>query len=374
MKTFAEYLTEYDLDKFHRAAHGEDITKIENLLRSPFPKTGAETFALLASPAGEGFIEQMAVKASALTAQRHGKVIRFYAPLYISNECTNTCTYCGFTMENKIRRKSLDAHECSQEAEYLAKRGFRQVLIVSGEHQKVVTPEYVGMMVDECRKLFPSVSIEVAPFKQDAYEMLVKRGVDGLTVYQETYDRDVYKAVHLRGKKKDYDWRLATPERAANAKIRRLNMGVLLGLAKDWRFDSVMSAIHLQYMMKHHWRVQYSVSLPRLCESEADFKPQSEVSDREVTQLILAWRLAFPDLGINISTREPSYLRDGLIGLGVTHMSAESSTEPGGYCSPNTDLKQFDITDERSITEIFSVLKSKNYEAVCKDWEPCMLG
>ncbi|MCM8530669.1 MAG: 2-iminoacetate synthase ThiH [Lentisphaeraceae bacterium] len=373
MKPFSEYLESQPLQKFADLGKCENPRIIENLLKSPLPKTGPETFALLSSPAASQFLEEMAQKASPLTAQRHGKVIRFYAPLYISNECTNTCTYCGFTMENKIRRKSLNNEECKKEADYLIERGFRHVLLVSGEHQKIVTPEYIGAMVDQCKD-FPSITIEVAPFTQEAYETLVAKGVDGLTLYQETYDRGTYKSVHLRGKKKDYDWRLAAPERGALAKMRRINMGVLLGLAPDWRMDSAMSAIHLEYMMKYHWRVQYSISLPRLCESETDYTPAAILSDKDITQLMLAWRLAFPDVGINVSTREPSYLRDGLIGLGVTHMSAESSTEPGGYCNPQTALKQFDITDERKVDEIFDVLKDKNYEPVWKDWEACMTG
>ena len=374
MKTFNEYLQGLNLEKFKEYSRCENPAIIERLLKSPFPAQGPETFALLSSPAAAQFLEPMAQKAASLTAQRHGRVIRFYAPLYVSNECTNTCTYCGFTMENKIRRKSLNDKECAEEAFFLKARGFRHVLLVSGEHQKIVTPEYIGAMVDSCRPHFPSVSIEVAPFKQEAYEMLVAKGVDGLTLYQETYDKKTYAEVHLRGKKKDYDWRLEAPARGARAKMRRINMGVLLGLAPDYRFDSVMCAIHLDYMMRNYWRVQYSVSMPRLCSSETDYQPAVDVSDKEITQLMLAWRLAFPDAGVNISTREPEYLRDGLIGLGVTHMSAESSTEPGGYCNPNTALKQFNITDERKVDEIFNVLKTKNYEPVWKDWESCMIG
>jgi 2-iminoacetate synthase len=374
MKTFAEHLNLINPVKFRELSRCENPQLIESLLNAPFPQTGPETFALLSSPSAAPYLETMAIKAAALTAQRHGRVIRFYAPLYISNECTNTCTYCGFTMENKIDRKSLNNSECSNEAIYLAKRGFRHVLLVSGEHQKIVTPEYIGAMVDQCRPHFPSISIEVAPFTADAYATLVAKGVDGLTLYQETYDEETYKSVHLRGKKKDYDWRLAAPERGAIAKMRRISMGVLLGLAPDWRFDSVMCALHLDYMMKTYWRVQYSISLPRLCSSETDYQPAVNVTDRDLTQLMLAWRLAFPDVGINVSTREPAHLRDGLIGLGVTHMSAESSTEPGGYCNPQTALKQFNITDERRIDEIFSVLKNKRYEPVWKDWESCMIG
>ena len=324
--------------------------------------------------AASKFIEPLAQLASRLTAERHGKVIRLYAPAYMSNECTNTCTYCGFTMENKISRKTLDSEEMRKEAEYLHKRGFRQLLLVSGEHQKIVTAEYVSSMVKSVKPYFSSVAIETAPFRQNEYEMLVGSGVDALTLYQETYDREVYSQVHLRGKKKDFDYRLSAPMRGAEAKMRKINMGVLLGLAPDWRLDSLNCALHLDWMMKKYWRVQYSISLPRLCESETDYKPAVEVTDRNVVQLILAWRLAFPDLGINISTREPSYLRDGLIGLGVTHMSAESSTEPGGYCNPESALKQFDITDERSVDDIIQIIESRGHEAVWKDWEPCLIG
>ena len=374
MKTFLSTLDSLPTDSWKALIHSTDEEQILPYLNSDHSRNPIEKFAALLSPAAAKHLETMAQKAAVLTAQRFGKVIRFYAPMYISNECTNTCTYCGFTMENKMTRKSLNAEEAEAEVRYLYDRGFRHILIVSGEHQKIVTPEYISMMVDICRKYFPSVTIEVAPFSVEAYEGLVAKGVDGLTVYQETYDRETYKEVHLRGKKKDFDWRMTSAERGATAKIRRLNIGVLLGLAADWRFDSVMNAAHLDFLMKNYWRVQYSISLPRLCESEADYEVKSVVSDRDLTQLMLAYRIAFPDLGINVSTREPETLRDGLIGLGVTQMSAESATEPGGYCNPSEALKQFDITDERKVDEIFPILKSRGIEPVWKDWESCMIG
>ena len=374
-KSFQEELEGYDFSQLQALSRCEDVDYVrEQLNRGFYPKPGLETFALLISPAASHLLEEIAQKASQLTHERHGQVIRLYAPAYISNECTNTCTYCGFTMENKINRKSLNAPEMKAEAEYLNKRGFRQLLIVSGEHQKIVTSEYVGAMVKEARPYFSSIAIETAPFKTHEYEQLVEAGVDSLTLYQETYDRDTYAQVHLRGKKKDYDYRLAAPERGGMARMRKLNMGVLLGLAPDWRLDSLHCALHLDWMMKKYWRMQYAVSLPRLCESETDYQPAVEVKDKEIVQLVMAWRLAFPDLGVNISTREPDYLRDGLIGLGVTHMSAESSTEPGGYCTPDTALKQFDITDERSVDEVIKIIESRGHEAVWKDWDPCMLG
>jgi 2-iminoacetate synthase len=372
---FQQTLDNYDFTRLNELSRCEDVEVVrQHLASAKYPKTGLETFALLISPAASHLLEEMAQKSSQLTSERHGKVIRLYAPAYISNECTNTCTYCGFTMENKINRKSLDANEMKSEAEYLNKRGFRQLLIVSGEHQKIVTSEYVCSMVEQSRPYFSSVAIETAPFKTHEYEALVTAGVDSLTLYQETYDRETYAAVHLRGKKKDYDYRLAAPERGGEARMRKLNMGVLLGLSPDWRLDSIKCALHLDWMMKKYWRMQYAISLPRLCESETDYQPAVEVQDKEIVQLVMAWRLAFPDLSVNISTREPDYLRDGLIGLGVTHMSAESSTEPGGYCTPDTALKQFDITDERSVDEVIQIIESRGHEAVWKDWDPCMLG
>ncbi len=372
--SFLETFNTFNRESFQAKLQCEDDDQILRLLDGGYPQQGLETFALLLSPAGGRHLELLAQKAQQLTAERHGKVIRLYAPAYMSNECTNTCTYCGFTMENKINRKTLNASEMEAEAEYLYKRGFRQLLLVSGEHQKIVTAEYVGEMVKAVRDYFSSVAIETAPFRQHEYEKLVDTGVDALTLYQETYDREVYAAVHLRGKKKDFDFRLDAPTRGAEAKMRKMNMGVLLGLAPDWKMDTFNCALHLDWMMKHYWRLQYSISLPRLCESETDYKPAVEVSDRDVVQLILAWRLAYPDLGVNISTREPANLRDNLIGLGVTQMSAESSTEPGGYCNPNTALKQFDITDERSVDDIIKIIEARGHEAVWKDWEPCLVG
>ncbi len=372
--SFLEEFNSRDRSDLRQVAECRDADAIRRLLASEKIPEGPETFALLISPAAAGFIEEIAARAADLTARRHGKVIRFYAPLYVSNECTNTCTYCGFTMENKIERKTLGGSEMRAEAEHLSRRGFRHVLIVAGEQQKIVTPEYVASMVRETKGLFSSTSIELAPFRTQDYELLVRDGVDGLTVYQETYDREVYAKVHLRGKKRDFDWRLACAERGAEAKMRRISIGVLLGLAPDWKADVLACATHLEYLMKRWWRVQYSVSVPRLCSSETDYQPAVEVSDREVVQLIFAWRLAFPDAGINLSTREPAYLRDGLIGLGVTHMSAESATEPGGYCSPEAALKQFDITDERKLDEIAAIVKAKGCEPVYKDWEPCLIG
>ena len=372
--SFLESFNSFDRSAFQSNLNCEDTSRIESLISSGYPKEGLETFSLLLSPAASQFLEPLAQLSSQLTSERHGKVIRLYAPAYMSNECTNTCTYCGFTMENKIPRKTLDETEMEAEAKYLNDRGFRQLLLVSGEHQKIVTAEYVSKMVRSVRPYFSSVAIETAPFRQKEYEDLVEAGVDSLTLYQETYDRDVYAQVHLRGKKKDYDHRFDAPMRGAEAKMRKISMGVLLGLAPDWRLDTLNCALHLDWMMKNYWRVQYSVSLPRLCESETDYKPAVEVSDKDVVQLILAWRLAFPDLGINISTREPAFLRDGLIGLGVTHMSAESSTEPGGYCNPESALKQFDITDERNVDEIGKIIESRGHEVVWKDWEPCLLG
>ena len=374
MNSFTEWLSDINLEHLLNLSKTTDPIVIEQFLKQNKIPLGAETFSLLISPAGQKHIEKLAQLAKKITLQRFGNIIQLYAPLYISNECTNTCTYCGFTQENKINRKSLTKEECQQEAQHLYNRGFRDLLIVSGEHQKIVTSEYVGQMIQACKTFFPSIAIETAPFSQEEYKYLVKQGVQTLTVYQETYHKETYKNVHLYGKKKNYQWRIDAPERGAKAGIRKINMGILLGLSKYWDYDSILTTLHLEYMMKKYWNIQYGVSVPRICESETLYKPAVDVSDLQLAQIIFAYRIAFPDLTISLSTRENANLRDGLFGLGVTHISAESSTEPGGYCNPNDALKQFNISDERTLENIIKVIKQKNLEPVWKNWHSCLTG
>ena len=372
MLEFVDYLNSYEHKKLLSFLENKDTRNIEEVLVKK-DNLDINDFALLLSDSGEKYLELMAQKAQLKTRQRFGNVIQMYAPLYISNECTNTCTYCSFTMENKIPRKTLSVIELQKELSYLKSRGFCHILLVSGEHQKVVNADYIVECLNECKD-FSSVSIEFAPFSEKDYRRFIQAGASGLTVYQETYNREDYNKVHIRGQKKNFDWRLASAERGARAGMRKINLGILLGLSVDWQRDCVLLAQHLFFMYKYYWRVKYMVSLPRLCKSETDFCSLVDINNKKFVQILLAYRLVFPDVGINLSTREPAYLRDGLIGLGITDMSAESATDPGGYTLKDKNLKQFEISDERNLDEVIAVIEEKDYEVVWKDWDKNMIG
>lgn len=307
-------------------------------------------------------------KARRLTRQRFGRTVQLYAPIYLSSECVDTCTYCGFSRTNEIPRRTLTVEETVRETEHLLSEGFRHVLYVAGEHPRHVSPDYLEKVIRAVRLGLSSISIEVAPFPSDVYARLIQAGLDGVVIYQETYDPNLYARYHLAGPKKDFEGRLSSPEEAAKAGIRSLGMGILLGLA-PWREDAAALVEHVRRLRKKYWQTEFTISLPRLRPCESDFDPPYPVSDRDFLGLIAALRLALPDVGLVLSTREPPALRDQLIGLGVTRMSAGSSTEPGGYTEPDHSLKQFEIDDRRSPAEVARVIAAKGYEPVWKDWE-----
>lgn len=332
------------------------------------PQKNLETFATLISPAAEQYLERLAQHAHRITLQRFGRIIQLYAPLYVSNECVETCTYCGFSRENDIIRLTLKADEVLREAHHLLKAGFRHILLVSGEHPRQTSPEYFTNIIQLLHQKVPSLSVEVAPQTEEIYRQWVKAGAEGLVIYQETYQTSEYAQVHLAGKKKNFAWRLETPERGARAGMKRLGIGVLLGLA-DWRKDTLSLVAHAQYLLKHHWRTQLTLSLPRIRPARGSFSPRFSITDREFVQLIAALRLTLPDVGIVLSTRESPRFRDGLVKLGITHMSAGSRTEPGGYENPKAAEEQFEIDDSRSPSQVASTLRELGYEPVWKDWE-----
>jgi 2-iminoacetate synthase len=339
-----------------------------------------------------------------LTQQRFGKVIRLYAPLYLSNECINNCSYCGFSRDNAILRVTLSVEEVVREARALAEQGFRNVLLVAGEHPKFVSNGYMEACVSALHRFIPSISLEVGPMEIEDYIPLVRAGADGLVVYQETYDRDTYGEMHTLGPKRNFDWRLETPERAYAAGFRRLGIGALYGLA-DWRHEALCVAAHASYLLRECWRAQLTVSLPRLRPCAGEFQPRTILFDRNLAQLIAAFRLFLPDVGLVLSTREPAPLRDGLFPLGITHASAGSHTEPGGYTGAGRDnlhhtvrgritplddaaksaaasgtgratnaTGQFDIADQRSPREVAGVIRRLGYEPVWKDWDAALLS
>lgn len=356
-------------------------------------------FATLISPASGGYLEELCQRSRTLTRQRFGNVIRLFAPLYLSNECINNCQYCGFSRDNPILRVTLSIDEMMREARELQAQGFRNILLVAGEHPKFVSDGYLADCVRALRAEVPGISLEVGPMETEQYRPIVQAGADGLVVYQETYDRAVYAEMHTSGPKRDFDWRLETPERAYAAGFRRLGIGALHGLA-DWRREALSLAAHADYLLRHCWKAQLTISLPRLRPCAGAFEPLTHLGERELVQLVCALRLTFPDVGLVLSTREASKFRDGLIPLGITMISAGSHTEPGGYTGAGREKThrtergriidnsgasewtgpegttnatgQFDIADDRSPAEVAAVLQRLGYEPVWKDWDAAL--
>jgi len=364
-------------------------------------RLGLSDFATLISPAASGLLEHLGRRSRAMTQQRFGKVIRLFAPLYLSNECINNCSYCGFSRDNPILRVTLSINEVKQEARALAEQGFRNILLVAGEHPKFISNNYLRDCIAALHPEWPGISLEVGPMETEEYRPLVAAGSEGLVVYQETYDREVYAQMHTAGPKRNFDWRLETPERAYAAGYRRLGISALYGLA-DWRQEAISVAAHADYLLRNCWKASLTISTVRIRPCAGEFQPLTQISDRELAQLVCAFRLMFPDVGIVLSTREAPKLRDGLLQLGVTMMSAGSHTEPGGYTGAGKEklhhtvggrivelasgasewalpenratnaTGQFNIADERSANEVAELIRRLGYEPVWKDWDAAL--
>ena len=324
-------------------------------------------FLALLSPKAEKYIEHLACQAQQTSIRHFGKTIQLYTPMYISNYCNNQCLYCGFKHSNDITRKQLSLEEIENEAREISKSGMRQILILTGSAPNIATPEYIYEAVKIIRKYFPTITIEMYPMKQEQYKSLYSVGVDGLTVYQETYDEELYTKLHPTGPKRNYHFRLDAPDRGCRAGIRRISLGSLLGL-KDWRQDVFMTGLHCAYLQDKYPSTEISLSLPRIRPHEGSYIPEVIVEDKDMVQILTAFRLFIPRAGINISTRESSYFRDNIIPLGVTNMSAGVTTAVGGHTKDDS-TKQFDIADNRSVEEIQQLIYSKGYQPVFKDWQ-----
>lgn len=356
-----------DYDSLRRAVDSAGPREVDRALRSPRP--GLADFAALLSAAASERLEDLAQAAHRTSLARFGRAVRLFAPLYLSNECVSTCTYCGFSAGNHIARRTLSVEEVRAEAAVLRQRGLRHLLLVSGEHARIVSRDYLAECVEAVAPMFPSVSIEVQVWDTDFYRRLLSAGCDGVIVYQEAYDKETYSAVHLKGKKRNYSWRLAAPDRAAEAGMRRLGIGALLGLHVDWRSEAIAMAAHAQALMRRWWRCEVSVALPRLRPAAGGYEPADPVRDHEFVQLLCALRIFLPDVGVSMSTRESPALRDALVPLGVTTMSAGSHTEPGGYAEATDAEQQFEIYDQRSPLEVAAALRACGYDPVWKDWQ-----
>ncbi|HUI06755.1 MAG TPA: 2-iminoacetate synthase ThiH [Verrucomicrobiae bacterium] len=387
-----------ELSAFAQNATAGDVEAA--LARSGRQRTSPSDFAALISPraAQPQYLEAIAQRAHELTIKHFGRVIRFFVPLYLSNECINICKYCGFSRDNPILRVTLTLEQVVTEARYLRDQGFRHILLVAGEHPHFVSDDYLRDCVARLHREWPSISLEVGPLEVEQYRPIVQAGAEGLVVYQETYDRGIYDALHVSGPKKDFEWRLETPERAYAAGFKRLGIGALLGLG-PWRNEAVALAAHTAHLLRKCWMSQLTISVPRMRPAAGGFKPAVNVSDHELVQFVCALRLTFPEVGIVLSTRESPKLRDNLIPLGITLMSAGSHTEPGGYTGQGREklhvtkggrfvkppmpviesegehaTVQFEIADNRTPAEVAVRLEEMGYETVWKDWEGALNG
>lgn len=361
---FSDLLPTLDIDEKYQQLDQISNDDVAAVLRKP--RLGISDFPTLISPAARSFLEPMAQRAHHLTIQRFGRVIQIFIPIYISNLCYNKCTYCGFSVEKKYPRRILNDAEIVAEAKLLQRRGFQHVVVLTGEAEDKAGTAYIANAISVMKPYFSSISIEVQPMNNADYNRMRQVGVDGLTLFQETYHPDAYATYHLAGKKKHFSNRLDAVEAGANAGFYRIALGALLGLT-DWRYDALALAHHLSYLQKKYWRTQYSISFPRIKDMGSEFEIAHPVSDQDVVQFIAAFRLCFPDLGITMSTRESPQFRNHLIPLGITQMSAESNTAPGGYSGTDTE-PQFETSDHRSLEEIRVVLSRLGYEMVMKDW------
>ena len=363
---FYDLLQCYDWNETRAAIYGKTADDVQAVLNKSM--LTPDDFMTLVSPAAAGFLEEMARQSRLRTLRRFGKTIQMYVPLYLSNECSNFCAYCGFNHENKIERNTLTKKQVLKEAEAIRQLGFEHLLLVTGEHPQKAGFGYLKEMLELLSPLFRQLAIEVQPMSTDEYRELANAGLHAVYVYQETYHEKRYPVYHPKGKKANFGWRLQTPERLGQAGIHKTGLGCLLGL-EDWRVDSFFTALHLDYLRRNFWKTKYSIAFPRLRPHAGHFNPDFPISDRELVQLICAYRLFDENVELSISTRESATMRNNLAHLGITAMSAGSSTKPGGYAERTESLEQFAINDDRTPAEVELALKKQGYEVVWKDWD-----
>lgn len=369
---FADIIDNYNWDEtleLVRNATDADVRRVLAKASRNVKQLTPEEFAVLISPAADPYLEQMAQLSHKYTRERFGNVISMYIPMYVSNACTNKCVYCGFNHDNKFERTTLTMEQVKAECKAIKALGpFQNLLIVSGEYPSKCGINYLENVLQVCRPYFHNLTIEVQPMRSYEYERLTHSGMNGVVCFQETYHRDAYKFYHPHGMKSFYDWRLNGYDRMGEAGVHKIGLGVLLGL-EQWQADVVMMARHLRYLQKHYWRSRYSVNFPRMRPSESSYQPRSIISDRELVKLTCAFRLFDHDVDISYSTREAPEFRNHLLPLGVTSMSAGSKTEPGGYASTPEALEQFEVSDERTPSDVTAAIAAGGLQPVWKDWD-----
>ncbi len=374
--SFYERFKQFNWDDVSMSIYAKTGQDVERALAKS--KRDLEDFKALISPAAEPYLEQMAKLSYTLTRKRFGNTMSLYIPLYLSNLCANACTYCGFSMENRIKRRTLTKDEVHAEINAIKQMKFDSVLLVTGEHETKVGMKYFREMLPLIKQRFNYLAMEVQPLDQDEYSELKALGLDAVMVYQETYHPKTYAQHHLRGNKTDFRYRLETPDRLARAGIDKIGIGALIGL-QEWRTDCFFTAAHLDYLERTYWQSRYSISFPRLrpCAGRSpssDLQPKSLMTDKQLVQLICAYRLLNPEVELSLSTRESPEFRDNVLPLGITSMSAASKTQPGGYASETAELEQFEISDERSAASVEGMIRAKGFDPVWRDWHSAYSG
>lgn len=364
---FSDELLNYDWEATSTAIMAKTAADVERALNARHPSV--DDFMALISPAAAPYLEQMAALSRHYTRERFGKTISMYIPMYITNSCTNSCVYCGFNRHNAFDRVVLTPEQIEDECRAIKKLApFENLLLVTGENPRVAGVEYIEKALHVCRPYFSNLSIEVMPLAAEGYERLTHAGLNGVVCFQETYHREKYKTYHPAGMKSNFEWRVNGFDRMGQAGVHKIGMGVLIGL-EDWRTDVTMMAIHLRYLRKHYWRTRFSVNFPRMRPAAGGFQPNVIISDRELAQLTFAFRIFDHDVDISYSTRERPDLRDNMLTLGATSLSAGSKTDPGGYHTYPQSLEQFAVSDERTPAEVAEAIRARGYEAVWKDWD-----
>lgn len=364
--SFKSEIQKYNWTTVSDSINNKSALDVENALKKE--NRDLEDFKALISPAAEPYLEEMAQLSNRLTQERFGKTIQFYIPLYLSNECQNICTYCGFSLDVKIPRKTLTDEEILKEVEVIKSYGYDHVLIVTGEANKTVGVDYFKNAIRLIKPYFSNIAIEVQPLHQNEYEDLIEEGINTVLVYQETYHKENYKKHHPKGKKSNYDYRLDTQDRLGRAGIHKMGLGVLIGL-EDWRTDSFYCAAHLDYLEKSFWKSKYTISFPRLRPCAGGVELKSIMTDRQLVQLICAYRLFNQEVELSMSTRESKQFRENCVKFGITSISADAKTDPGGYANPKVNLEQFEINDKRPTSEFVKAIEAQGYEPVFKNWD-----
>lgn len=364
MMSFTQFLQTVSTETLKRRSDGVTASTIASILSRD--TLSIEDFYLLLSDGASGMLEEMAQKARSVTRKQFGNSIFLFTPLYISNICDNHCPYCSFAKQHSIVRKHLSLDEIKQEADSIAAKGIRHILVLTGESRRSASPEYIRSAVEILRERFSSITIEVYALTSDEYKMLIDAGVDGLTIYQETYNRELFKSLHSGGPKADYDFRINAPQRAAEAGMRNVALGALYGL-DDWRMEAFVSGLHAYYLQNKFPSLEVSVSFPRLRPQAGEFSTAHIVSDRQFVQMLAATRLFLPYAGVTLSTRESKRFRSAVLPIGITKISAGVSTAVGGH-SGDSSTAQFEIADSRSVLQVKSDLLQEGFQPVMHDW------